>query len=75
MPNPPRRPGRIVDIVVIAVSLFVFVGLAVYHYRRLDRHNVDAGKLQELAEQKLPEPTTGADWPQWRGPNRVGVST
>ncbi len=70
------RPGRIIDVVVITVLLIVFAGLAVYHYRRLDRAQVDPAKLNKLAQRTLEEhKSSGGDWPQWRGPNRDGVCT
>jgi outer membrane protein assembly factor BamB len=70
------RSGRLLDIVVIGLLTFVLAGLALYHYRRLDRADVNADQAKELAEQKLVEPVTdNRDWPQWRGPNRDGVST
>lgn len=71
MPILPRRPrfGRLLDYLVVALLLFVFFGLAVYHYRRLDSSDFDApeGRLG-------PRKFAGTDWPQWRGPNRDGVS-
>src|SRR5712691_1924799 len=78
MPIQPRRPrpGRLLDILVIATMLFVFVGLAVYHYRRLERGNFNPDRVKKSTDTKFGERTsTGFDWPQWRGPNRDGVST
>src|SRR6202140_3869352 len=74
---PSRRPrfGRILDVVAITLLLTVFAGLAVYHYRRLDRGQEDAELAKELAGQKFDNPSHANDWPQWRGPNRNGVST
>jgi hypothetical protein len=44
----PHRPrlGRLVDGLAIALFLFIFVGLALYHYRRLDS---DPEATKELA--------------------------
>jgi outer membrane protein assembly factor BamB len=79
MPIHPHRPrgGRLLDVLVVALCLFVFVGLAVYHYRRLDRVHVDPDKAKELAGRKLDTPvrTDSHDWPHFRGPNYDGVST
>lgn len=71
-----NRPGRLIDGLAIALFAFVFLGLAVFHYVRNDRRQQNDEKLQELAKQPLEEERpTQTDWPQWRGPNRDGVST
>lgn len=78
MPIHPRRPrpGRLLDVLVISLTTFVFVGLAVYHHRRLDQGHADPDRANALAEHQFSEPKAGThDWPQWRGPNRDGVST
>jgi outer membrane protein assembly factor BamB len=84
MPIHPGRPrsGRVLDIAVMALLFLVFAGLALYHYRRIDRSLEDPELAKEASELKLDEPAktreskdTGNDWPQWRGPNRDGVST
>lgn len=68
--------GRLFDWLAVPVLIFVFAGLALYHYVRLDRRQADDAKLKELAQQKLPEVRSAAnDWPQWRGPHRDGVSS
>ena len=70
------RTGRLLDCLGIALLAFVFIGLGVYHYRRLDRDHDNPAKVKELAEQKLVDAVYDThDWPQWRGPNRDGVST
>ncbi len=70
------RPGRLLDVLVISLCLIVLVGLAVYHYRRLDHSKADADLLKELASRKFAWPPTSAnDWPNWRGPNHDGFST
>lgn len=70
----PRR-GRVLDVLVVGLSAFVFVGLAFYLHRRIGPAEVNADKSRELAEQKLTGvQRDGQDWPQWRGPNRDGVS-
>ncbi len=76
----PRRPrlGRLLDWLAITLFLSIFVGLAYYHYRRLP---IDPGPIQELTERRFEEikRTEAKDathvWPQWRGPNRDGIST
>jgi len=73
-----RRPrfGRLLDWLVLVPLLFVFVGLAVYHRSRLDRDQIDPVRAKELAQQKIVAVVNATgDWPQWRGPNRDGVST
>lgn len=71
------RPGRLLDWLVVALLLFIFVGLAVYHYGRIGEGRVDPERARELAERKLSDRKAdpAVDWPQWRGPNRDGVST
>jgi outer membrane protein assembly factor BamB len=75
---PVRRPrfGRLLDWFVVAPLLFIFVGLGAYHYRRLDREQIDPERAKELASRKIEAAVSATtDWPQWRGPNRDGVST
>lgn len=78
MPIASSRPrsGRLLDILVVSVCLFVLLGLALYHYRRIDREQADPGKIKELSERKFDAPARSAthDWPHWRGPNYDGVS-
>lgn len=79
MPIASHRPrsGRLLDVLVIVLCVFVFGGLGLYHYRRLDREQLDPAKVQELAGRKLEQPKKPAshDWPHWRGPNYDGLST
>lgn len=63
---------------LIGVLGLLFVGLMIYRFRSHDRHELDADRVAELqtASPNSPAlPAAGADWPQWRGPNRDGVST
>jgi outer membrane protein assembly factor BamB len=70
------RPGRLLEWIVMPLLVFVFAGLAVYHYRRLDELQVNPDRPKSRDAPKNSEPTfAGYDWPQWRGPNRDGVST
>ncbi len=80
MPMYPHRPryARIIDWVVISISAFVFLGLGLYHYRRIDQQQADPKLAEELASKKLvdaPSAKASAEWPRWRGPNRDGVSS
>ncbi len=71
----PRR-GRLLDVLVILLTVFVFGGLAVYHFRRLDYTHADPDRAKGLEEHAFTDPQSGTyDWPQWRGPHRDGVST
>jgi outer membrane protein assembly factor BamB len=40
----------------------------------LERHQCDPQRLEKLAAAPLPAPESGRDWPQWRGPQRDGLS-
>ena len=78
MPIHPCRPrfGRLVDAIGLTLLFLFFSGLAVYHYSRLDREQEDPDLAKETAGgvPDGPSPATN-DWPQWRGPNRDGVSS
>jgi outer membrane protein assembly factor BamB len=61
----------------VGVALALLVGgLAAYRQLDPERHASDAGRLAALAQAELPGPGVGdaGDWPQWRGPNRDGLS-
>jgi outer membrane protein assembly factor BamB len=60
----------------IAPLLLVGVGVAVFLNRDRERRCEDAEGMRKLALLSLPgpAPAANADWPQWRGPNRDGVS-
>lgn len=79
MPIVPSRPrsGRLLDVLMVALCAFVFLGLGFYHYRRLDREQIDSDRVKELAGRILdtPKSTASSDWAHWRGPNYDGVST
>jgi outer membrane protein assembly factor BamB len=61
---------------LIVLLAAVFSGLAVYRILSRDRAEVNEEKLRALGTATLapaPRPA-GAEWPQWRGPNRDGTS-
>jgi outer membrane protein assembly factor BamB len=65
-------------IVLIVALLGVFGALASYHFFFSGRLFNDPDKIRELQAANLPVQTSQpgpSDWPQWRGPNRDGVST
>lgn len=69
--------GRYVVWLLVALGA-VIAGISAYFLWYRDRPEVDAALQAELASAPLtgPAPTEGSpgDWPQWRGPNRDGVS-
>jgi outer membrane protein assembly factor BamB len=54
----------------------VVAGPAVWKKLDLEWHRRDPGRMEILARQALPPPeaSRAGDWPQWRGPNRDGLS-
>jgi outer membrane protein assembly factor BamB len=74
---PSRRGNALVWGIIVALGLS-FAGLAAYRIIARDLNVVNQEKLQELIDARAkPEPPRpkGEGWPQWRGPNRDGVST
>jgi outer membrane protein assembly factor BamB len=60
---------------VLAVILLAGVGVAVCSNLDWERRCEDADRMKKLALTPLPTPAAAiAEWPQWRGPNRDGVS-
>ena len=76
----PAAPGRVGNILVwslIVVLSLLFAALTVYQVLGRDRSVVNEARVKELAKASTPPAHAGGslDWPQWRGPNRDGVST
>ena len=72
-----RRGDYLIWGVIIVLGL-LFAGLTAYRIRARDLDEASADKLRELSAAAAKTPAaaqTGMDWPQWRGPNRDGVST
>ncbi|HEY7315186.1 MAG TPA: PQQ-binding-like beta-propeller repeat protein [Gemmataceae bacterium] len=74
--SPARRRRNTLMLGAIAPLLLVGVGVAVFLNRDRERRCEDAEGMRKLALLSLPgpAPAANADWPQWRGPNRDGVS-
>jgi len=70
-----RHSGRILLPAALGV-LSLFLGVLLYRYYLSNRVQEDPQRLQELQTALLNiQPTpVGFDWPQWRGPNRDGIS-
>src|SRR5687767_2178712 len=70
-----RRQAQTLVWALIAVLALVFVGLTVYQVRSRDHSEVNEERLKELTGARWQDERPGSgDWPQWRGPNRDGVS-
>jgi outer membrane protein assembly factor BamB len=69
-----RPPWRRLTLWAALVLVAVFAALAALVYFR-DAAYRDAARLHELQSAPLPQvKASTTDWPQWRGPNRDGVS-
>src|SRR5207253_7477871 len=54
----------------------VFVFFTIYQFLPKSTAVADSKRLEELKNISLPvNKLSGKDWPQWRGPNRDGLST
>ena len=69
------RPARITFWLIVALALAT-VGGAVLFFINRAKFDADERLLAELGITSLfsPEAQSSGDWPQWRGPNRDGVS-
>jgi outer membrane protein assembly factor BamB len=65
-------------VVIVAVLLSIAGGVAAFTKLDLERHESDPERIERLALTALPsvegERASAKDWPQWRGPNRDGLS-
>jgi outer membrane protein assembly factor BamB len=63
---------------VVAAILLASASYALFAKRDAERRREEPDRMRKLAASSLPPPAPGsegtADWPQWRGPNRDGVS-
>lgn len=74
--NPNLRSGRVLFWLATAV-LVLFVGVLLYRFYISNRTLEDPRRLEELRTASLAAQSASAgafDWPQWRGPNRDGIS-
>jgi outer membrane protein assembly factor BamB len=62
----------------IIVCVTLFAGLTYYRVRSGDLNEIDAERVHELTSAtRIPAetvPVATSDWPQWRGPQRNGIS-
>jgi outer membrane protein assembly factor BamB len=69
---------RRVFVAVVCAALGIVGAVAGFAKLDLERRHDDPDRLSHLAAASLPAldpgPTHAIDWPQWRGPNRDGVS-
>jgi outer membrane protein assembly factor BamB len=79
MDNPkPRRRTRIIIFALIVIALGLGLALGYKHFSDARAWRQYHGPLPEPARTMaltMPEQPVPGDWPQWRGPNRDGVST
>src|SRR5208282_1799381 len=73
-----QRTGRALLGVLGGLLLAGFAGLAWTFYQNRDRHSADGALAAELRDASLAlgeeRSVPVGEWPQWRGPNRDGVS-
>jgi outer membrane protein assembly factor BamB len=79
MKHQSERPGlsRITVIVVTVLLLILAVVVVVRQFWPPEADFVDEAGIAELREANLNQkdaPVQAGDWPQWRGPNRDGIS-
>jgi outer membrane protein assembly factor BamB len=70
----PRKTNKVFVAVILAlIGIFAFLTL----YKMIEIPFVDADRAAKLAKAKLAAAPAGTaiDWPQWRGPNRDGISS
>lgn len=73
-----RRGMGSLSLYAAVLLLGVVAALTVYVFLDKHRHGtqVDAERIKQLATARLSDAASPVnDWPQWRGPNRDGVST
>jgi outer membrane protein assembly factor BamB len=76
-PGPRQRSARVTPWVIggLVLALALLLG---YQLWNRERHDEDPALAQDLQSAALPAPANNpapaGDWPQWRGPNRDGVS-
>jgi outer membrane protein assembly factor BamB len=72
-----KRPGRIY-LWLSAGCIMILGGVAIYLFLDRERFLGNSQLMQRLANAELRaqffEPAQDGDWPQWRGPNRDGLS-
>lgn len=72
-----QRKGDITTWVIVVLAA-VLVGLLLWLYLGQDQDIADEQRIAELAKASLAPAAPAAmthDWPQWRGPNRDGLSS
>jgi outer membrane protein assembly factor BamB len=75
--NQRQRQGRLF-LWVLAGLIMILGGLAAYLFLDREEFKQDRELMRKLERANLsqgePNPKVGGDWPQWRGPDRDGVS-
>src|SRR5262245_45760972 len=73
---PPARRTNWILVSAMGLLLAAFLGLALFQTVFKHRSYTNAERLAKLAKAELtrPAPAATTDWPQWRGPNRDGIS-
>jgi outer membrane protein assembly factor BamB len=76
LPKGARRRTAWVVLCLLSGPPLLLAGAAAWKKLDLERHRCDPARLEKLAAEPLPEAGSAglADWPQWRGPSRDGLS-